>query len=221
LIAFLYVASLAVVAAIAAYLGRNLTGTGPIPTRLAFAGRLPSCPDGDQRRYQFFYAINRATDDEATFQGQGSRLGSTISAGTFDVRISPYMPITPRVWFDSQHMEWADQKELPLNVCLAQLRTAVKSSPQKSKLVIVCGYRDWFRSAALKTAYTAYVLDINTPVWLFDWPGNQADSLTGYMAAQRVANESAPDLERVLARIIRVRQFQRQSPADEPLAQSR
>jgi len=47
-----YVASLALVAAIAAYLGRNLTGIGPIPTRSACAGRLPSSPDGDQRRFQ-------------------------------------------------------------------------------------------------------------------------------------------------------------------------
>src|SRR5215831_18051305 len=111
LFAGLYVASLAVVGAIGAYLGRNLTGIGPIPTRSAFAGRLPSTPDGDQRRYQFFYATNRATDDEATFQGQGNRLGSAISAGTFDVRISPHMPITPRVWFDTQHMEWVARKE--------------------------------------------------------------------------------------------------------------
>src|SRR5215831_16385915 len=111
LFAFLYLASLVVVAAIAAYLGRNLTGIGPIPTRSAFAGRLPSSSDGDWRRVQSFYMTNRATDDEATFQGQGSRLGSAISAGTFDVRISPHMPITPRVWFDTQHMEWVARKE--------------------------------------------------------------------------------------------------------------
>jgi esterase/lipase superfamily enzyme len=203
LFAGLYVASLAIVAAIAAYLGRNLTGIGPIPTRSAFARRLPSSADGDQRRFQFFYATNRATDDEATFQGQGSRLGSAISAGTFDVRISPYMPITPRVWFDAQHMEWADRRELPLDESLARLRTAVQASPHKSILVIVWGYRDWFQSAGLKTAYTAYVLDINTPVLLFDWPGNQGDGPTGYMAAQRVATQSAPDLGRVLARVIR------------------
>jgi esterase/lipase superfamily enzyme len=203
LFAGLYVASLAVVAAIAAYLGRNLTGIGPIPTRSAFARRLPSSPDGDQRRYQFFYTTNRAADDEATFQDQGNRLGSAISAGTFDVRISPYMPITARVWFDAQHMEWADRRELSLDACLTQLRTAVQASPYKSVLVIVWGYRDWFRSAGLKTAYTAYVLDINTPVLLFDWPGNQGDGLTGYLAAQRVASQSAPDLGRVLARTIR------------------
>jgi esterase/lipase superfamily enzyme len=184
------------------YYGRNFTGSGPVPTRSAFAGRLPSEPDGDWRRFQFFYATNRAVDDEATFQGQGSKLGSSISTGTFDVRISPYMPITPRVWFDTKNMEWADRVELSQEDSLARLRAAVQASPQKSVLVIVWGYRDWFQSAALKTAYTAYVLDINTPVLLFDWPGNQGEGPTGYMASRRVAGQSAPDLGRVLARVM-------------------
>jgi esterase/lipase superfamily enzyme len=203
LLAGFYVASIAAVAIVAGYVGRNFTGTGPVPTRSAFAGRLPGVPDGDMRRFQFFYTTNRDTNDDATFQGQGSRLGNTISAGTFDVRISPYMPITPRVWFDTKHMQWADRAELSQEECLARLRTAVQESPQKSLLVIVWGYRDWFQSAALKTAYTAYVLDINTPVLLFDWPGNQGGGPTGYMASRRVASQSAPDLARTLARINR------------------
>ena len=198
-----YVASLAVVAVIAGYVGRNFTGTGPIPTRSAFAGRLPSSPDGDRRRFQFFYATNRAADDEATFQGQGSKLGSEISAGTFDVRISPYMPIKPRVWFDTKYMEWADRAELSQDDCLARLRAAVQASPHKSVLVIVWGFRDWFQSAGLKTAYTAYALDIDTPVLLFDWPGNQGEGRSGYLASRRVSDQSAPDLGRVLARVLR------------------
>ena len=87
--------------------------------------------------------------------------------------------------------------------CLTRLRTAVRASPHKSVLVIVWGYRDWFQSAALKTAYTAYVLDINTPVLLFDWPGNQGDGRTGYQAAQRVSTQSATEPGRMLARVSR------------------
>jgi esterase/lipase superfamily enzyme len=203
LLAGFYIASLVVVAVVAVYYGRNFTGSGPVPTRSAFAGRLPSEPDGGWRRFKFFYATNRDTDDEATFQGQGSKLGSSISAGTFDVRISPYMPITPRVWFDTKQMEWADRVELSQDDSLTRLRAAVQASPQKSLLVIVWGYRDWFQSAALKTAYTAYVLDINTPVLLFDWPGNQGAGRSGYLASRRVADQSAPDLGRVLARVMR------------------
>src|SRR5499426_4081104 len=107
------------------------------------------------------------------------------------------------MWFDTKQMQWADRQELAQDEAVARLRVAVQASPQKSLLLIVWGYRDWFQSAGLKTAYTAYVLDINTPVLLFDWPGNQGDGPTGYMAARRVANQSAPDLGRVLARVVR------------------
>ena len=203
LLAGFYVASLAAVAVVAWYIGRNLTGIGPVPTRSAFAGRLPGTPDGAMRRFQFFYATNRATDDDATFNGQGNKLGNTITTGTYDVRISPYMPIQPWVWFDTTSMQWADRQEVAQDEALARLRAAVQASPQKSLLVVVWGYRDWFQSAALKTAYTAYVLDINTPVLLFDWPGNQGDGASGYRAAREIATQSAPDLGRVLARALR------------------
>jgi esterase/lipase superfamily enzyme len=204
----LFVALLIIVAVVAGYIGHNFTGTGPIPTRSAFAGRLPSVPDGDQRRFKFFYATNRATDkDNDAFNAQGTTLGrrrgSEISTGTFDVRISPYMPIQPWAWNDSKNMEWADRVEQSQEDSMSQLREAVLASPQKSVLIIVWGFRDWFRSAALKTAYSAYVLDINTPVLLFDWPGNQGQGPTGYRAARQAAQDSAPDLGRVLARVIR------------------
>jgi esterase/lipase superfamily enzyme len=199
----LYIVSLAAVALVAWYIGRNLTGIGPVPTRSAFAGRLPGTPDGAMRRFQFFYATNRDTNDDATFDGYGNKLGAKIATGTFDVRISPYMPIRPWVWFETQHMQWADRQELAQDEALARLRASVQALPRKSLLVIVWGYRDWFRSAALRTAYTAYVLDINTPVLLFDWPGNQGDSAAGYRAAQQVATQAAPDLGRVLARALR------------------
>src|SRR5215831_19711237 len=190
----IYVVSLAAVAVVAWYIGRNLTGIGPVPTRSAFAGRLPGTLDGAMRRFQFFYATNRDTNDAATFDGYGNKPSATISTGTFDVRISPYMPIQPWVWFDSKNMQWADRQELAQDEALARLRVAVQASPRKSLLVIVWGYRDWFRSAALKTAYKAYVLDINTPVLLFDWPGNQGDGAFGYRAAQEISAKSAPDL---------------------------
>jgi esterase/lipase superfamily enzyme len=202
LLGILYMSLLVAVAVVAAYYGRNFTGMGPVPTRSAFAGRLPSIPEGDMRRFHFFYATNRDTTDPATFQGQGNKRSTEISTGTFDVRISPYMPILPRVWFDEKEMQWADRVELSQEQNLAQLREAIQASPNKSLLVIVWGYRDWFQSAGLKTAYTAYVLDINTPVLLFDWPGNGGSGASGYRASREVAYQSGPDLGRVLAKII-------------------
>lgn len=198
-----YLASLIAVAIGAAFLGRNFTGAGPIPTRTAFAGRLPSTQEGDRRRYKFFYATNRDANDAATFDGRGSKLGSEVSFGTFDVLISPRTPIVPWVWLDTNYIEWAGRQALTQEQTFTRLREAVQASPNKSVLVIVWGFRDWFQSAGLKTAYTAYVLDINTPVLLVDWPGNQGEGKSGYRASVEVATKSAPDLGRVLAQVSR------------------
>ena len=197
------VAILVGVALGSAFLARNFTGAGPIPQRTAFAGRLPGTTDGPWRRFSFYYATNRDVADPATFDGQGSTLGRSISTGTFDVRIKPDLAIHPRIWFEAEQMEWAGHAPLPQEKVAAQLRAAVQASPHKSVLVIVWGFRDWFRSAALKTAYTAYVLDINTPVLLFDWPGNQGEGRGGYLASREVANKSAPDLGRTLTQVLR------------------
>lgn len=184
------------------YIMRHFTGLGNVPTRSAFAGRLPSIPEGNRRRLQFFYTTNRANIHE-TFEEQGNVLGSERLTGTFDVLISPYMAIEPFAWFDESKMEWKERKALDPDLFHLKLKQAIQNSPQKSILIIVWGFRDWFRSAALKTAYTAYVLDINTPVLLFDWPGNQGEGVRGYAASQRVATASASDLGHVLAKILK------------------
>jgi esterase/lipase superfamily enzyme len=46
------------------------------------------------------------------------------------------------------------------------------------------------------------VLDINTPVLVFDWPGDQGSSLRGYRRARTVAQESGAELARTLELII-------------------
>jgi esterase/lipase superfamily enzyme len=198
-----YLVSLVVVAMAAAFLARNFTGVGPIPIRTAFAGRLPSTPDGDRRRFQFFYATNRDAADEATFEGRGSKLGTEVSMGTFDVLFTPGTSIVPWIWLNDKYIEFVGRHALSQEETMARLRAAVQASPHKSLLVVVWGFRDWFWSAAVKTAYTAYVLDINTPVLLFDWPGNQGEGISGYRASVEVATKSAPDLARVLANVAR------------------
>lgn len=198
----LFVATLVVVALIAGYIGRNFTGIGPVPVRSAFATRLPSIPDENRHHFRFFYATNRANNED-TFNGQGNKLGSGMLFGTYDVRISPYLPIKPLVWSETKNVEWLGRQALSPDQFRTELRQSVQASPLKSILIIVWGFRDYFQSAALKTAYTAYVLDINTPVLLFDWPGNQGEGPFGYTAAQRVSAQSAPDLGRTLASVIR------------------
>jgi len=184
------------------YIVPNFTGIGPVPVRSAFAGRLSGVSEGDQRRFQFFYTTNRVNNAD-TFNAQGNELGDQMSSGTFDVLISPYLSIKPFVWFDKTSMKWAGRQQLEPDQFLSKLRQAVLQSPQKSLLVIVWGFRDWFQSAALKSAYTAYALDINTPVLLFDWPGNQGEGRQGYTASQEMSARSAPDLGRILVSVFR------------------
>lgn len=193
---------LVLVAIVSGYVGRNFLGIGPLPTRSAFAGRLPGTPEGDRTRFQFFYATNRE-DSEETFNARGNRLGNDLLTGTFDVLISPYMPIAPFIWFDTPSMKWAGRQQLAQEDFTSKLQQAVKESPHKSLLIVIWGFRDWFQSAALKTAYTAYVLDINTPVLLFDWPGNQGEGRQGYFASQEMATQSAPHLGRLIAEVVR------------------
>lgn len=196
----IFIVCLIALALAAGYVGRHFTGLGMVPTRSAFAGRLPSKLVDGKRLFQFFYTTTRARTED-TFERQGRQRGEEIVAGTFSVNISPYMRIQPFEWFDRAIMKWAGREELSPDHFNARLREAVAASPQKSLLVVVWGFRDWFQSAALKTAYTAYVLDINTPVLLFDWPGNQGEGRQGYRAAQQMAALSAPDLAQVLLQV--------------------
>lgn len=193
---------LVLLAVIAGYIGRNFIGIGPVPTRSDFQGRLPGTREGDKTRFQFFYATNRENSDE-TFSARGNHLGPDLLSGTYDVLISPYIPILPFIWFDSPSMKWAGRQELTRANFNSKLQQAVKESPDKSLLIVIWGFRDWFESAALKTAFTAYLLDINTPVLLFDWPGNQGEGRQGYFASQEMATKSAPFLGRLIADVVR------------------
>lgn len=184
------------------YVVRNFTGIGPVPVRSAFAGRLPSTIEGNQRRFQFFYATNRENSPE-TFDAKGNILGNKLLQGTFDVLITPGMQIEPFAWFDKDRMQWAGRQELSQEAFRSRLKEAVVASPNKSILVVVWGFRDWFQSAALKTAFSGYALDINTPILLFDWPGNQGEGRRGYFEAQAVATKSGADLGRVLLDVAR------------------
>ena len=47
------------------------------------------------------------------------------------------------------------------------------------------------------------MLDINAPVLVFDWPGDQGSSLSGYQRARDVAKASGAELARMLELVIR------------------
>jgi esterase/lipase superfamily enzyme len=85
---------------------------------------------------------------------------------------------------------------------LQELNEVVDRSPGRSLLVVIHGFRERFPSALRKTAFIASVLDIDTPVLVFDWPGDQGSSLRGYRAARTAAQESGQDLANALRVVI-------------------
>jgi esterase/lipase superfamily enzyme len=86
---------------------------------------------------------------------------------------------------------------------ITQLRQQVQASPLRSILINVNGFRERFPSALRKTAFLSHVLDINSPVLVFDWPGDQGSTPRGYRRAQRIAGESGTELAQTLGLIIR------------------
>ncbi len=64
------------------------------------------------------------------------------------------------------------------------------------------GFREAYVSALRKTTFLGHVLDINAPVLLFDWPGNQGSSLTGYRRAHQIARASGAELAQAVQLVI-------------------
>jgi esterase/lipase superfamily enzyme len=86
---------------------------------------------------------------------------------------------------------------------VASLQSYVDASPARSLLIVIHGFRERFESALRKTAFVASVLDIDTPVLVFDWPGDQGSSLRGYNAARQVATASGAELAELLELVVR------------------
>ena len=163
----------------------------------------------EQGTYRFFYVTNRR---EETGEGPieerfGTEREDQLKFGSFDAKIEPTlgigMLINPTEWFQNEEILLRDKQKLDEAAFVAQVGDLVRKSPQQSLLVIVHGYREAFPSALRKTVFFSHVLDINSPVLLFDWPGNQGGGLRGYRRARRVAKDSGADLARTLELIIR------------------
>jgi esterase/lipase superfamily enzyme len=159
--------------------------------------------------YRFFFITNRALErsDGPMEERFGTRREDALTFGYFDVQIEPAlglgMLINPTEWFQNEEIKLKAVRELDLETFTEQMRSVVDASSQRSLLVVVHGFREAFPSALRKTTFIGHVLDINSPVLLFDWPGNQGSSPSGYRRARQVAMESGPDLALVLELTIR------------------
>jgi esterase/lipase superfamily enzyme len=105
-------------------------------------------------------------------------------------------------WFQNEEIRITDVSKLDSEDMLEQLRNVVDRSSGRSLLIVIHGFRERFSSALRKTAFVASVLDIDTPVLVFDWPANQGSSLRGYRASRELADASGADLARALEVIV-------------------
>ena len=164
---------------------------------------------GDQDAYRFFYITNRrlGSDDGSLEERFGNERERVLKFGFFDTELEPTlglgMIINPTDWFQNEEIQLKQVQLLDQSEFIAQLRRQVQASPLRSILINVNGFRERFPSALRKTAFLSHVLDINSPVLVFDWPGDQGSTPRGYRRAQRIAGESGAELAQTLGLIIR------------------
>ena len=186
------------------------------PTRLALERaesfhfrRMIVAQQGDKGIYRFFYISNRILE-----AGSGSpeerfinKRQENLKFGRFDTRIKPTlglgMIINPTDWFQNEELTVSDVSELDRNAFIKELRERIEKSQYRSLLVLVHGYRNSFPTSLRMTAFVGHVLDINTPVLVFDWPGDQGSGIRGYRSAQKIARASGTELAKTLELVIR------------------
>ena len=162
----------------------------------------------EEGAFRFFYATNRMAEDGAAPIDRRfrSERRDELSFGFFDTRIEPTlglgMLINASDWFLNEEIRILDVQRLARQDMLERLREQVEASPYRSLLLVVHGFREAFPSALRKTAFLAHVLDINTPVLVFDWPGDQGSTLRGYRRAREEAHASGSEMARILSVIV-------------------
>jgi len=157
--------------------------------------------------FSFFYATNRDPGQNSNiYKTESPILGAQLTFGSFETYIANQVHVgpgsTPSKWFNNEEVRVIDIHEFSNPEFIQKLKQSVASSQYKSVLVVVWGYKERFETAAMKTAYFSNVLDLNTPVVLFDWPGNQGKYVAGYKKSRRIATASGEHLASLLKLII-------------------
>ncbi|UCC14324.1 MAG: alpha/beta fold hydrolase [Gammaproteobacteria bacterium] len=164
---------------------------------------------GERGSYRYFYTTNRRpVNQQGPLEERfDSARGEELRFGSFDTEIEPSlglgMLINPTDWFQNEEIQIRNVEPLDEQQFVERIGSLVDQSPFRSLLVVVHGFRERFPTALRKTAFLGHILDINAPVLLFDWPGDQGSSLAGYRRAHQVARESGGELAATLELIIR------------------
>ena len=158
----------------------------------------------DEGTYRFFFSTNRvpAGEHSSGIHRFTRDRDSTLRFGQFNTEVQPSlglgMLINPTEWFQNEEIRIRETRLLPAGSFAEELRTQVEQSPYRGLLIVVHGFREAFPSALRKTVFVGHVLDLDAPVLLFDWPGNQGASPVGYRRAREVASASGAELAELL-----------------------
>jgi esterase/lipase superfamily enzyme len=163
----------------------------------------------DQDSARYFFVTNReksadeGEDPEARFSNQRT---PELKFGRFDASIEPSiglgMFINPSEWFQTEEIRVNALQTLPRQEFVDELGALVNETPRRSLILLVNGFRERFPSALRKTVFVGHILDINSPVMVFDWPGDQGSSLSGYRGAHRIATQSGQELADTIRLIV-------------------
>jgi len=162
----------------------------------------------EQGVYRFFYTTNRipGPDQSDLAQRFTSQRHNQLSYGSFDTTIQPSlglgMLVNPTEWLQNEEIRFNNVRSLAQPDFVGQLQTQVAGSPHRALLIVLHGFREGYESALRKTAFLGHVLDINAPVLLFDWPGDQGSGLGPYRRARDVAKASGAELARTLQLVV-------------------
>ncbi len=168
--------------------------------------RLPYEMQGDYRIIELFYATDRRAVQEGDELRFTSKMEGRLTTGTLKASIRPGLEISrviPKRLKKSGDVGVEEVVKFGEEDFMKRLASAVENSPHQSLLVLVFGYQDSFELTAIKAAYFAYFLDVNTPILLFDWPGDYRGAFRGYEKAWGSATASGQYLGDLLAGIIR------------------
>jgi esterase/lipase superfamily enzyme len=164
---------------------------------------------GEQDSTRYFFVTNRKKTGEGEVLENrfGNEREADLKFGLYDTRVEPSvglgMFINPSEWFQTEEIVIKSMEALEQQAFVDQLRELVDASPRRSLLIVIHGFRERFPSALRKTSFVGHILDINTPMMVFDWPGDQGSSLRGYRRARNVAAESGAELAKTLELIVR------------------
>ena len=163
----------------------------------------------EQGEYRFFYATNRTpgTDDSVLAQRFTSQRHDQLSFGSFDATIQPSlglgMLVNPTEWLQNEEIRLDTVNTQTQADFVEQLQAQVANSPHRALLIVLHGFREGYESALRKTAFLGHVLDVDAPLLLFDWPGDQGSGLRPYRRAREVAKASGAELARTLQLVVR------------------